>query len=146
MVDEYTRAKYSKLFDSFETNKDGRLDEKELNDLAVALKMDKYDILKMLDENGDGVIEKEEFITKFSQIVKLKNRMKRLFSKYDADYSGTLEKGQEFLKLLNELGIDKEKQNELIKVIDDDGDGTISEDELLRHCVRILEFSKNGLK
>ena len=59
---ELTKASVAALFEEFDANRDGRLDEEELKDLAFAcgLALDKASVeqcLKELDADHDGTVD-----------------------------------------------------------------------------------------
>jgi calcium-binding protein CML len=137
---------FENIFRKFDVNGDGRLSiseikegfeslyGKELSDFQVE------SILKKMDLDQDNFVEYQEFLRVVldTEMMINKNNLKSAFEAFDKDKNGWLDKKE--IKQI--LGSAKEEYiNELIEVLDDNGDGKISFDEF---TVFMNEYATNN--
>jgi len=135
-------ARYRKAFDAVDTDKSGSISSAELanvlKELGIQLKDEEVaEVMKMMDKDGSGSIEWEEFLAAIKAYPRRKltvGRLRRAFKKIDTDGSGTLGL-DEIKELIKKLGLEKEVTDadieEGFKALDTSGDGQISFEEFL---------------
>ena len=96
-------------------------------------------MIEGLDEDGDGTVTEEEFLTMMVPIVEkeeenssMEDVAKRMFEILDDDHSGAVTTS-EFKETLAKLGVDMsyEEVRELFHEYDDDLDGLMDEEEFV---------------
>ena len=139
-----------KCFIQFDTNGDGRLDKQELiNGLKF---MDKHNnleqeverVMNIIDVDGNGFIEYEEFLRASLDIQKIltEENIKIVFNLFDPDGTGKITPS-ELKKVLghNAYEVSDEVWAQIIDDIDLDKDGVISFNEF-RHM--LIQIKENG--
>ncbi|CAK81022.1 unnamed protein product (macronuclear) [Paramecium tetraurelia] len=144
MMSEQDKKRLMDEFQKYDLNKDGQLTKDELLKVYSetlpperALK-EVNTIFKRIDVNGSGKIDYQEFIIATIDQKKYFNREKLLllFTQIDRDHSGELSR-QEIKKLLRDMQIPNNKYEQLVKQLDQDGDGAITQDEFLKMMLQI---------
>ncbi|KAL5973662.1 hypothetical protein ACLOJK_030316 [Asimina triloba] len=124
-----------KVFDRFDTNKDGKISASEMGHVLRALGSSPTDdeIKRMMDEidtDGDGFIDLKEFADFHMAEIPDTEAMKEAFDAYDQDKDGliTADELHRVLAMLGErCSIDDCKR--MIVTVDSDGDGCVNFDE-----------------
>ncbi len=127
----------AKIFKAIDKNGDGKLSKEEIfegYDLFFGKTMEKKDIEQMfesVDTDGSGFIDYSEFvIAAMNEKNLLSNeKLHAAFKMFDKDGSGTISSDEikEILGFGKQLGEDA--VNEIIKQVDENGDGEISFEE-----------------
>lgn len=142
-----------KVFGTFDKNNDGFITKKELMESLKNMRMmitekDAEEMLKGVDENGDGLIDFEEFCVLGEKLVmgfegKKKRKvedededeLREAFGVFDKDKDGLISV-EELSLVLCSLGMNEGKKvencKEMIKKVDLDGDGMVNFDEFKR--------------
>lgn len=154
--------KYAKLktqitlaFNAYDADSKGYLDSRELrsflDDVRSSLLLHKTDdrifkrIWKILDDNGDGMIQHEELLENMQKILpiqsecgeEMENIISKAFNDFDIDSSGFLEKPEMRLQLnlsADRIGVERCEDwqvDYIISLIDDDGNGMIDLEEFM---------------
>jgi calcium-dependent protein kinase len=145
-----------KIFTDMDKSKKGRLlydDIKEgLNKYSDLRFSDEEfnNLLKQLDNDGNGYIEYEEFLraTMDMDVLLTENNLRMAFNFFDTDNSGKLSK-DEIKNILGVINDDPEKENELIKTILGDletKDGLISFEDfekIMKNACSEIVYSKD---
>ncbi|CAJ1942770.1 unnamed protein product [Cylindrotheca closterium] len=132
----------AKAFDALDPSSDGKIDSSELSKILGKLGLPVSDkitneILQVLDENGDGVIVREEFLAFYSQHVStsmdhhgIHELAHQMYHQFDRDNSGqiTLEEFQRMLEAFN-VGFTVNEIGDLVNELDEQNDGTVGEHE-----------------
>jgi len=142
-------SEVSQMFDAIDSDGDGHMDASEIADLLRSLGQPTTPesitaMIHVLDDNGDGVIQKDEFITfyathcvmdKFTDERDLKNYLKTLardlFTQFDLDRSGELSLS-EFKSVMDafNVGFTVDEIGQLVNELDQHhADGLIVEHE-----------------
>ena len=146
----YRRVALSKIFKCIDEDGGGEVDQDELKiflaklfpskgkDAEVYNKQLKM-MIEGLDEDGDGTVTEEEFLTMMVPIVEkeeanssMEDVAKRMFEILDDDHSGAVTTS-EFKETLEKLGVDMsyEEVRELFHEYDDDLDGLMDKEEFV---------------
>ncbi|XP_038889113.1 calmodulin-like protein 3 [Benincasa hispida] len=143
-----------KVFGTFDKNNDGFITKKELMESLKNMRMlitekDAEEMLKGVDENGDGLIDFEEFcvlgeklVMGFGEKKKIcvedeedEDELREAFGVFDKDKDGMISV-EELSLVLCSLGMNEGKKvencKEMIKKVDLDGDGMVNFDEFKR--------------
>ena len=125
-------------FDLFDTDRDGRLDFKELQRALQVLKQPSSDtdvrkMIALVDENADGVVNFDEFIHMVEPLAPGDDPeadLRRAFVMLDVDGDGYLT-GDELRAAIDDTGagIPEEEVKAILSGADADGDGRISFEE-----------------
>lgn len=129
------------IMDLFDVDHSGTLDLDEIRELlhhqGVELSDAEFkDLLDMLDENGDGVIDGEEFGSFLATWVapdpSVRDELTLAFQALDRDGDGHID-AEELATALGggDGGLDRQELMDLMATIDKDGSGTIEWEELL---------------
>ncbi|XP_008457058.2 calmodulin-like protein 7 [Cucumis melo] len=153
-----------KVFGTFDKNDDGFITKKELMESLKSMRMmitekDAEEMLKEVDENGDGLIDFEEFCVlgekllmgfeenKKTSVGDDEEGLKDAFGVFDKDSDGLISV-EELSLVLCSLGMNEgkivENCKEMIRKVDLDGDGMVNFDEfkkMMRNGVSILTSS-----
>merc|ERR1712025_475455 len=122
-----------KEFDQIDTDGDGRVTIEELTILLKGLGTGwanrSEDLMKKMDVNQDGFIEKNEYVTYMKAEEELADS-KALFGMLDKDESGVIS-AAELNHVLTEVGIFLEdgEVDSMLDMVDTDGDGKVSINE-----------------
>lgn len=130
-----------KEFHSIDTDHNGKLDKKELENFMAKNHLETefaHLAIKLFDENGDGQISFKEFV-KFTQALSKLDKdpillQRMLFTTLDKDDSGYLD-AKELLSFFNDFSPDpvtEEDVKNIIENLDANGDGKLSFDELMK--------------
>lgn len=143
-----------RVFDTFDTDKNGTLDVEETKQALKTLSGDEENyyaiqptddeiqsIIGSVDANKDGCLNFEEFLVLVRQINEIGNEVRQQFDFFDKNGDGFIEKSElkKGLKQLNQK-IEKKTIKRMIKDADIDGDGKISFSEFQR-----ILISENSL-
>jgi len=138
------------VFRSFDRDNNQVLDLNEFGAFldSIGITKKKYPkrrkaLLALADENNDNEISEKEFIQfvhendignliKDNEMLQFLEDVKDIFSGFDNDGNGTIDK-KEFLKYMKNEGHDKKTAMDFWNVIDSDGDGVITFVEFWRH-------------
>lgn len=126
---------------------DGKLDLEEYTafyhpgDNARMAEFTIKDSLKKHDKDNDGQISKKEFLDTFSDINNdAKEEMEKDFTKtFDKDNNGKLDKNEMKSWLFPDDDFSTEEPKALIKEADDDKDGKLSMDEIMKNYKVFIE-------
>lgn len=104
------------------------------NLLSKEEKNDMLELFQNFDENGDGVLTKEEILNGYKTIMPFEDAEKeveRIMNEVDIDKSGTIDYNEFVLAAINKQKLlNKEKLEATFKMFDKDGSGSISGDEI----------------
>ncbi|KAM3145673.1 hypothetical protein pb186bvf_002219 [Paramecium bursaria] len=140
MMTENEKAELLEEFRKIDLNGDGMLNEAELLNVYLSkahseeeARKEVKEIFAKVDKNQSGKIDYNEFVLATVNMKKMLSveRLKRLFTTLDRDHSGKLSRA-EFLQLLRDLQLSKEKQIQIQKQMDADGDGEITLEEFFK--------------
>ena len=129
----------SKIFKSIDKNGDGKLDKEEIlegYDKFFGKAMDKEDIIKMfesVDTDNSGFIEYSEFVVAAmnEKNVLTNEKLQAAFKMFDKDGSGLIS-ADEIKEVLGfGQSLTEEAVNNIIKQVDENGDGEISFEEFV---------------
>lgn len=145
IVSKESQAKMSENFRKIDTNGDGKISKDEL--LAVYLKTKNLEeannevavIMDKVDTNNSGFIDYSEFMIACLEHEDIVNdhNLKIAFRAFDTDNSGKINIGE--LTELFEIGVKKQSYlTEILKGIDNNGDGEIDFAEFTQMMVRTL--------
>jgi len=143
------------LYDEFDSSGEGHMNEMDLYNVTKFLKLDLSEVdikilLRQIDLDGNGTIEKEELITFFREVKNREEFSKRLrsvaknkpdqnndflesiFHKFDTTATGSLNENQlahimEFLR----LDFSQKSVSNLMEAMDTDGNGSVELNEFL---------------
>ena len=131
----------TKIFNLFDTNKDGKIDTKELGDVMRALgvqpkQTELLEIVKKVDTNASGNIDLNEFLSLFERKVEdndTEGDLIEAFKSIDNDGDGLIS-AKELRHIMATLGeqVTEEEADEMIKEADYDGDGFINYHDFYR--------------
>lgn len=137
-------------FDALDNNADGQLDESEFSDLLEQLGLPVTNemgqkVVRAMDIDGDGVVLFDEFLLFYESISdvtadhaqSLEETADSLFEIFDSDKSGSIAPS-EFAKVLYafNLGFTLEDIGEILRQVDEDGNGLISREEFVHAIVK----------
>ncbi|CAF1332782.1 unnamed protein product [Adineta ricciae] len=127
-------------FDLFDRDHSGSISSTELKQLLLALNFKPSEsllrkVMKEMDTDGNGTIEFSEFAKAMSSVYSralTDEEMHRAFRCFDKDDSGfiTRDELRDVLKQLNH-NISERRITEVMKAVDENGDGKISFDEFV---------------
>ncbi|EFH52762.1 hypothetical protein ARALYDRAFT_486411 [Arabidopsis lyrata subsp. lyrata] len=131
-----------RVFQMFDKNGDGRITKEELNDSLenLGIFMPDKDLVQMIqkmDANGDGIVDIKEFESLYGSIVEEKEEedMRDAFNVFDQDGDGFITV-EELKSVMASLGLKQGKTleccKEMIKQVDEDGDGRVNYMEFLQ--------------
>jgi Ca2+-binding EF-hand superfamily protein len=146
----YRRVALSKIFQCIDSDGGGEVDQEELEAFLGKLfpsegkDSEMYEkqlkmMIEGLDEDGDGTVTEEEFLTMMVPIVEkeeenesMEDVAKRMFEILDDDHSGAVTTS-EFKETLEKMGVfmSYEEVRELFHEYDDDLDGLMDEEEFV---------------
>lgn len=141
MSSQKTNDNLRRIFNEMDTRKNGRLKYEDLKDglrkySELHFSDEEFEnLLKILDNDGNGYIEYEEFLRATMNMDSLltENNLKMAFSFFDTDNSGKLsaDELQKILGVMNGNNEDKDGYHIIEKIINDLGsdDGLISYDD-----------------
>lgn len=140
------------MFGTFDKNNDGFITKKELMESLKNMSMmiterEAEEMVKGVDENGDGLIDFEEFCVLGEKLVvgfeekqrriedEDEDELREAFGVFDKDKDGVISV-EELGLVLSCLGMNEGKKlencKEMIKKVDLDGDGMVNFDEFKR--------------
>ncbi|KAG6599380.1 Calmodulin-like protein 4, partial [Cucurbita argyrosperma subsp. sororia] len=153
---EKKKSEMKKVFGTFDKNKDGFITKKELMESLKNMSMmiterEAEEMVKGVDENGDGLIDFEEFCVLGEKLVmgfeekqrrvedededEDEDELREAFGVFDKDKDGMISV-EELGLVLSCLGMNEGKKlencKEMIKKVDLDGDGMVNFDEFKR--------------
>lgn len=133
-------ADAAKTFDALDSSGDGRIENHEIKNVLRVLGVPASDdnlqaILRVLDRNGDGHIDKEEFLAYYATNVlsvdhSLHHLAHNLYCQFDQDGSGqiTLSEFKKVLEAFN-VGFSVNEVGQLVNELDEHNDGLVGEHE-----------------
>ena len=144
----YRRVALSKIFACIDEDGGGEVDQEELERFLGKMfpgDGDMYEkqlklMIEGLDEDGDGTVTEEEFLTMMIPIVEAEEEnveigvvAKRMFEILDDDHSGEITTS-EFKETLEKMGVmmSYEEVRELFHEYDDNLDGVMDEEEFIK--------------
>nr|XP_034323714.1 neo-calmodulin [Crassostrea gigas] len=144
MVDQLSaeiKNDFKETFNLFDKDGDGTISTNELAMVMRSLGQNPSDaelenMLKGVDEDGNGSIDFEEFVLMMAKKLEKTNtedEIREAFKLFDKDNNGCITV-TELRNILTETGqkIRPEEADELMKAIDTDGDGKIDYEEFCR--------------
>lgn len=129
-------AEYKEAFSLFDQDGDGCITVAELGSVMNSMGQkptlqELHDMINEVDEDGNGSIEFEEFITLMAKKAKsgkeVEEELLLAFQVFDKDNSGTIS-SDELKQVMSALspGLTEEDLEEMVKEVDQDGDGEVS--------------------
>ncbi|GAM27303.1 hypothetical protein SAMD00019534_104780, partial [Acytostelium subglobosum LB1] len=143
MTDPDTVAEFKKVFEFYDTNKDGHITTAELGAVMKSLgqnptEEELKDIISEVDADGNGSIEFPEFLammtsSKLTESVNKEDEIRASFKVFDIDGNGFITKTELRQAMLN-MGekLSETEIDEMIKEADVDGDGQINYEEFAK--------------
>ncbi|XP_062620981.1 neo-calmodulin-like isoform X2 [Saccostrea cucullata] len=144
MVDQLSaeiKKDFKETFNLFDKDGDGTISTSELAVVMRSLGQNPSDddienMLRGVDEDGNGSIDFEEFVLMMARKLEKSNtedEIREAFTLFDKDCNGYITVS-ELRNILTETGqkIRPEEADELIKSIDKDGDGKVDYEEFCR--------------
>jgi calcium-dependent protein kinase len=128
----------NKLFETLDKNKDGYITVKELQEATKDMynDIDVKNILMSVDLDKNGAINYSEFIAATMSDIISKDvwKVQAAFKFFDKDNDGEIDKNdlKKILESNQDLPIDEELINEIVKEWDYNGDGIIDYSEFFR--------------
>ncbi|XAR57800.1 hypothetical protein NMG60_11026066 [Bertholletia excelsa] len=141
-------AEMKKVFDKFDTNKDGKISPEEYKKIVRALgKQDaESEVAKAfeaMDTDGDGFVDFGEFmaVQKSGGGVRTKE-VQEAFRAFDLDGNGRIS-AEELREVLTKLGerCSLDACRKMVRGVDKDGDGLIDMDEFTTMMTRTLKIA-----
>ena len=137
LLSKNEKENLSKIFKKIDKNGDGQLSKEEIlegYDLFFGKTMEKEDVIKMfnsVDTDGSGFIEYSEFVVAAmnEKNVLTNEKLQAAFKMFDKDGSGLISPSE--IKEVLGFGqtLSEEAVNDIIKQVDENGDGEISFEE-----------------
>eukprot|EP00565_Helicotheca_tamesis_P007886 CAMPEP_0185724060 /NCGR_PEP_ID=MMETSP1171-20130828/663_1 /TAXON_ID=374046 /ORGANISM="Helicotheca tamensis, Strain CCMP826" /LENGTH=149 /DNA_ID=CAMNT_0028391835 /DNA_START=108 /DNA_END=557 /DNA_ORIENTATION=- len=134
-------ADYKEAFSMFDIDGDGTITLVELEEIMRSLgtnstKEELREMVNSVDENGDNMIDFDEFLVLMKSRKKNDDPDKELrdaFNVFDKDGSGAISR-QELQSLMQKLGqnLSKEELDAMMSEVDEDGNGEIDFEEFKR--------------
>ncbi|KAM3145672.1 hypothetical protein pb186bvf_002218 [Paramecium bursaria] len=136
MVSDNAKQKLLEEFKSIDVDNDGMISQEELLAVYKSRKSsidaveEVQQLFEKVDTNRNGFIDYNEFLLASVNLKKMLNvdKLKKLFNQLDKDHSGTLSK-REILQLFRDLKLSKDKQAQIFRQIDINGDGEVTLEE-----------------
>lgn len=134
---QMTEAEIEQLwqaFSVFDTNSSGAISAEELREVMRSLgqtpsPLELHDLIKEVDVDHSGSIDFEEFKSlMISRQGDRESRLKLAFSVFDQDKSGQIT-ADEMRCVMRQVGLTDAELDEMIKEVDEDGDGSIGFNE-----------------
>lgn len=134
-----------KVFDKFDTNKDGKISQQEYKAMLRALGKgnmigDVPKIFKVVDLDGDGFINFKEFMDVQRKGGGVKTiEIQNAFRTFDLNGDGKIS-AEEVLEVLRRLGerCSLEDCQRMVRAVDTDGDGLVDMDEFITMMTRSM--------
>eukprot|EP00668_Euglena_longa_P016135 GGOE01020345.1.p1 GENE.GGOE01020345.1~~GGOE01020345.1.p1 ORF type:complete len:672 (-),score=121.83 GGOE01020345.1:252-2267(-) len=145
-------------FEKFDTDHSGNLDVREFHKAIVSLGLgysfdDAENLFNMMDEDGNGIMSMQEFLAHCREYINNsaqaaaeetpkdpEAQARQAFHRFDRDRDGFLDV-KDFLLAIRELGLGTtmEDAEQLFSMVDEDGSGTMDEDEFVTHCISAFQ-------
>ncbi|KAM7268476.1 hypothetical protein ACFE04_010642 [Oxalis oulophora] len=139
-----------KVFDQFDTNKDGHISLTELGSVFQSMgtscnEADLRRVMEDIDTDCDGSISFDEFTSLCRSSSSAASELKDAFDLYDQDKNGLISSNELHL-VLNRIGMSCSVEDcvKMIKSVDKDGDGNVDFDEFQKMMTSNLPTSVNG--
>ncbi|XP_002285223.1 calmodulin-like protein 30 [Vitis vinifera] len=134
-----------KVFDKFDSNKDGKISEEEYKAVLGALvkegvRTEVEKIFQVADLDGDGFIDFKEFVEVHKKGGGVKTRdIQSAFRAFDLNRDGKIN-AEELLEVLGRLGerCSLEECRRMVRGVDTDGDGAVDIDEFTTMMTRSM--------
>ncbi|KAH7867498.1 hypothetical protein Vadar_034279 [Vaccinium darrowii] len=141
------QAEMKKVFDKFDSNRDGKISREEYKAMLRALGKENMirelsKIFRAADLNGDGYIDFKEFLEVHKKEGGVKTMdIQRAFRDFDSDGDGKIS-AEEVFELLKRIG---EKCSlgdcrKMVRAVDANGDGVIDMDEFITMMTRTMKL------
>lgn len=151
--EEYNQLK--EAFDFFDKDGNGAISTDEIGSVLKTLgleikEQELEDIMADLDENGDGIMDFDEFVIMMDRRMSInsqRNEIAETFKVFDKDKDGKIT-FDDLKKVLTELGEDVSDKDvsDMIKEADKNGDGVIDFEEFMQMmCSNESDDTKNAL-
>lgn len=138
-------------FKVFDADGSGAISPEELKAIMQSLGQNPSDsqlqeMIQEVDLDFSGTIDFEEFkALMIAQSGDRQSRLKAAFNVFDEDSSGLIS-ANEMRDVMNKFGLTNEELDQLIKEVDEDGDGTIDFEEFCKIMLKESEESASGYK
>ena len=128
-------GEFERIFKDFDVNGDGRL---SINEIKIGFEklygkvlsgFELENIINLMDTDKDNFVEYQEFlrVAMNSQMLINESNLRSAFEGFDRDNNGCLDKKE--IRLLLGSTVNEEYLNELVGVLDENGDGKVTYDE-----------------
>lgn len=139
-------SQYREAFETFDLDKDGNLNLKELGDVMKEVgyplkENDLDDIIGEVDIDGNGHVDFKEYIQLMARKIRdadTEEELVEAFKLFNKDGDGNI-KSEEMVKIMSKLGmlvwgeeISPEEAQEMIDQADEDGDGMLTFEEFAK--------------
>ena len=134
-------AEFQEAFKLFDKNGDGTITTEELGTIMKSLgqnptKTELEDIIKDVDNDGNGTVDFPEFLTMMIRKMKdpkLAEDIRQAFKVFDKDGNGFISR-DELRQAMASLGqkLTDEEINEMINAADTDSDGLVNREEFIK--------------
>lgn len=148
---DYEKEKLLDIFQAFDKNHDGQIDQQELLDGYIEFfdgdaeraEREVQEIMEKLDFNGNGSIDYSEFAIANIDMNKLlsEDKLKEAFELFDIDRGGSITT-DEIKKILgngNKSEIDDNEWERILDEVDADGNGEIDFEEFKHMMYKVLD-------
>eukprot|EP00667_Euglena_gracilis_P005968 EG_transcript_6014 len=145
-------------FEKFDTDHSGNLDVREFHKAIVSLGLgysfeDAENLFNMMDEDGNGSMSMQEFLAHCREYINNsvqaaaeeapkdpEAQARQAFHRFDRNRDGFLDVN-DFLQAIRELGLGTtmEDAEQLFSMVDEDGSGTMDEEEFVSHCISAFQ-------
>ena len=147
LLSKQERENIDKVFRAMDTNGDGKLDKKEIQNgyqefFGKTMSDDEVDeMFKKVDVDDSGAIDYSEFVVASMNEKNLlsNNKLQTAFKMFDKDGGGSISTDE--IKQVLSFGQNLEESvvNEIIKQVDANGDGEISFDEFAEMMLKNIQ-------
>lgn len=133
-----------KVFDKFDSNKDGKISQMEYKAILRALGQGNMTaevpkIFRVVDQDGDGYIDFKEFMEIHKGGGVRTMDIQSAFRAFDMNGDGKIT-AEEIMEILSRLGesCSLEDCRKMVRVVDTDGDGMVNMDEFMTMMTRSM--------